>query len=94
MLGFMTQSVYHKVCIIFTKKLQLSAYVRVRVCVFVFRWGMFQFPWKNDGFQLYLEENIYSVANIKTASSIITNKGKPDEECGGLSREYYLQTPS
>lgn len=64
------------------------------VCVCVFRWGTFQFPWQKDGFQVHLEENIYSVANIKMTSSVISNEGKSDEECGGLSREYYLPTPS
>ena len=61
------------------------------VCVCVFSDELcFSFPGKNDVFQLHLEENIYSIANIKMTSSMIINEGKPDEECGGLSHDYYL----
>jgi hypothetical protein len=95
MLGFMTQSIYFKVRNKFTKKQQLSACVCVCVCLCVYFSDevCFSFPDKNDGFQLHLEEYIYSIANIKMTSSVITNEGKPDEECCGLSREYYSQTP-
>jgi hypothetical protein len=67
---------------------------RARVCVRVCFHFSFSFPGKNDGSQLHLEENIYSIANIKMTSSIIIYEGKPDEECGGLSRECYFPTPS
>lgn len=53
MLAFMTQSVYNEVSIRFTEKLHLG------VCVCVFWWGMFHFPWQKMAGFSYIYKKIF-----------------------------------